>query len=115
MHTDYVVSWLFNFFHSFYAFRIYSLIDIRELFLRRPDINAIKAGLLGNPRSVAPAPVSSSSLVDASYTDVFRRQASLSGEDIKIVIDDVDQLDLDQTPSTYIIKIFCRIMFEHFA
>ena len=46
---------------------------------------------------IAPTPVPSSVVADSGYADSFRRQSSLSGEDIKIVIDDVDQLDLDQT------------------
>lgn len=39
--------------------------------------------------------------MDGDYPDAFRRQSSLSGEDIKIVIDDVDKIDLDQASKLY--------------
>lgn len=66
-------------------------------------MNAIKAGLLGNQRSSPPVapPSISATAPDSDYPDTFRRQASLSGEDIKIVIDDVDQIELDQSSSKY--------------
>lgn len=38
-------------------------------------------------------------MADSAKSDL-RRQSSLTGEDIKIVIDDVDQIELDQPCST---------------
>ncbi|KAK7592901.1 hypothetical protein V9T40_007653 [Parthenolecanium corni] len=65
-----------------------------------PDINAIKAGLLGNHRSsLSSVPSMGSSMTESAKNDL-RRQSSLTGEDIKIVIDDVDQIDLDQPSNT---------------
>ncbi|XP_065214885.1 regulating synaptic membrane exocytosis protein 2 isoform X2 [Planococcus citri] len=65
-----------------------------------PDINAIKAGMLGSPRQSLSAIPCNVQPPDNSYAESLRRQSSLSGEDIKIVIDDVDQLELDHQPSS---------------